>query len=283
MKTRLIACLVVLCSASPNLFAGHKGPISPVEIASDDSSAVLQLEYWGEGGAHPPHPTVVGTGFLIGREGYFVTAAHLLARYKPDSPQLTATTHQRDKNGIGVWFDIVEIDREHDLALCKLKGFRPFKEPNGGVRPKLSYRPITSLRISEVSAMAGEPIAIVGYPLGSFASPIIQTGNIGATDAMLETVPNFPAGREDLLIVSVAGNHGDSGCPVISLTTGDVIGMLIQYVPTPLVSVGPGESRQEVLQQSGLMVAIPARWITQILTRHSVANVAIVLKEDLVM
>jgi hypothetical protein len=274
---------MVLGSAGPSLFAGHKGQISPIEIASKDSSAVVQLEYWGEGSTRPPHPTVVGTGFLIGREGYFVTAAHVLARYKPNSPQLTATTHQRDKNGIGVWFDVIEMDRGRDLALCKLKGFAPFKEPNGGVRPKSTYRPITSLRISEGSAIAGEPIAIVGYPLGSFASPVIQTGNIGATDAMLETVPNFPAGRRDLLIVSVAGNHGDSGCPVISLITGDVIGMLIQYVPAPLESVGQRDSRQEVLQQSGLMVAVPAQWMIQMLTRHSVSNVAIELKEDLVM
>lgn len=283
MMTRLVACLMVLGLAGPNLYASHKGQISPVEIASEDSSAVLQLEYWGEAGTHPPHPIVVGTGFLIGREGYFVTAAHVLARYKPNSPQLTATTHQRDKNGIGVWFDVIEMDRERDLALCKLKGFAPFKEPNGGTRPKSTYRPITSLKISEGSAIAGEPIAIVGYPLGSFASPVIQTGNIGATDAMLETVPNFPVGRRDLLIVSVAGNHGDSGCPVISLTTGDVVGMLIQYVPAPLESTGRGDSHQEVLQQSGLMVAVPAQWMIQMLTRHSVSNVAIELKEDLVM
>ena len=283
MKTRLVACIMVLCSAGPSLLAAHKDQISPMEIASNDSSAVVQLEYWGEGGTHPPHPTVVGTGFLIGREGYFVTAAHLLARYKANSAQLTATTHQRDKNGIGVWFDVVEIDRGRDLALCKLKGFAPYKEPSGGTRPKLSYRPITSLKVSEDMALAGEPIAILGYPLGSFASPVIQTGNIGATDAMLETVPNFPGGRKDLLIVSVSGNHGDSGCPVISLITGDVIGMLIQYVPAPVLSVGQGDARQEFPQQSGLMVAVPAQWIIEMLTRHSVANVAIVLKEDLVM
>jgi hypothetical protein len=226
---------------------------------------------------------VDGSGFLVGREGYFITAAHVLARYKASSGQQTATIHQRDRNGTGIWFDVVEIDQEHDIALCKLIGFKPMKEPSGGTRPKASYRPITSLEISRESAVAGEPIAIVGYPLGSFASPVIQVGNIGATDAMLDVVPSFPAGRRDLLIVSVSGNHGDSGCPVISLLTGRVVGMIIQYVPAPLLSVGQGLLRQDIPQQSGLMIAVPAQWVIQMLTRHGVANTAIAPREHLVM
>ena len=54
---------------------------------------------------------------------------------------------------------------------------------------------------------------------------------------MLDAVPNLQAGRKDLLIVSVSGNHGNSGCPVISLLTGRVAGMIVQYVPAPLLSV----------------------------------------------
>ena len=283
MRSRISRCLVLLCLAGPSLSAKHNCQISPVQIASNDSSAVLQLAYWGENGHDPAAFNVDGSGFLVGREGYFITAAHVLARYKASSAQLTVTIHQRDKNGIGVWFDVIEIDREHDLALCKLKGFKPMKEPSIGPIPKASYRPITSLKISGESAMAGEPIAIIGYPLGSFASPVIQIGNIGATDAMLDAVPNFPAGRKDLLIVSVSGNHGNSGCPVISLLTGRVAGMIVQYVPAPLLSVGQGPLRQDIPQQSGLMVAVPAQWITQMLTRHGVANTAIALKEHLVM
>ena len=281
MMKRIVVCLVVLWLVSPSLLAKQNKRISPIQIASDDSPAVLQLVYWGENGQDPGAFNVDGTGFLVGREGYFITAAHV--RYKASSGQLTATIHQRDKNGSGLWFDVVEIDSEHDLALCKLKAFNPMKEPRNSPRPKASYHPVTSLVISTESALAGEPIAIIGYPLGSFASPIIQIGNIGATDAILASVPNFPAGRHDLLIVSVAGNHGDSGCPVISLETGNVVGMIIQYVPAPLLSIGQGPLRQDVPQQSGLMVAVPAQWITQIMSRHSVSNTGIAPKEHLVM
>jgi hypothetical protein len=59
--------------------------------------------------------------------------------------------------------------------------------------------------------------------------------------------------------------------------------MIIQYVPAPLLSIGQGPLRQDVPQQSGLMVAVPAQWITQIMSRHSVSNTGIAPKEHLVM
>jgi len=278
---RVLVAFTFFCLVATLLSAKNRDPISSVQIARDDSSAVLQIVYWGEGNS--VEFNVDGTGFLVGREGYFITAAHVLTRYKAGTARLTAILRERNKGGSGLWFDVIEVDKEHDLALCKLKGLLLTKEPKGGSRPEETYRDVTSLAVSDKSALAGEPIVIAGFPLGSFASPVIQIGNVGATDAMLAAVPNFPAGRRDLLIVSVAGNHGDSGCPVISLLTGKVVGMIIQYVPAPLLSVGEGQSRQDVPQQSGLMVAVPARWITEMLARHGVANIPIAAKEHLVM
>jgi S1-C subfamily serine protease len=210
-----------------------------------------------------------------------LTAAHVLRRYKPKSGQLTATFHQRDKNGAGLWFDIVEIEENRDLALCKIENFSVAKEPPrkpDAKRPWSSYRQVTSLEVSKTLPSPGELIAIIGYPLGSFASPVVQMGNIGATDALLNVVPPFPAGRCDLLIVSASGNHGDSGCPVISLRTGEVLGVIDQYVPAPLLTV----NGQAIPQQSGLMVALPSQWVLDILNRHHVKMAPITFKEDMV-
>ncbi|HTR24437.1 MAG TPA: serine protease [Terriglobales bacterium] len=276
-RLRWLLAIMLLSSANPWLCGKDREPISSIQIAKDDSSAVVQLTYWGESGHHPDAFNVDGTGFLIGREGYFITAAHVLTRYKEGTAQLTATIHQRDRSGSGMWFDVVEVDKEHDLALCKISGFSVMEEPKGGPRRRESFRDVTSLAISENSAVAGEPIAIIGFPLGAVASPVIQVGNIGATDAMLDAVPIFPAGRRDLLIVSVSANHGNSGCPVISLLTGHVLGMIVQYVPAPLLPAA------NIQQQSGLMVAVPAKWISDMLTRHKVANRPIEAKEHLVM
>jgi len=260
-----------------------KGQLSLVQVAADDSPAIVQITYWGEDGQNPAAFTVVGTGFLVGRGGYFVTAAHVLEHYKSNSGQLSATLHQRDKNGSGRWFDVVERDSEHDLALCKLVAFQTQKEGPPGPRPPSTFVPAASLAISEGPPEVGELFAMIGYPLGSFASPIVQFGNVAATDAILDAVPNFPAGRHELLIVSVAGNHGNSGCPIISLESGAVLGVIIQYVPAPLLSMTDGRTQQNVPQQSGLMVAVPAKWVLQLLARHGIANAPISPKEKLVM
>src|SRR5258708_6092879 len=87
---------------------------------AESSTATIQLTYWGELGQSPDRFNVDGTGFLVGREGTFVTAAHVLGRYRPKSAQMTVVIHQRDKNGSGLWFDVIETDKDHDLALCQI-------------------------------------------------------------------------------------------------------------------------------------------------------------------
>lgn len=283
MKQARLLFVIVFLLATCRVQAKTKGEMSLVQVASDDSPAILQMAYWGQNGSDPNSFNVDGTGFLVGRDGYFITAAHVLERYKASTGQLTAVIHQRDGSGSGLWFEVIEKDREHDLALCKLLGFKPTNEPSGGPRPKLTFRPVTSLAVSAEPAKAGELIAMIGFPLGSFVSPIVQIGNIAATDAMLESVPNFPAGKHELLIVSAAGNHGNSGCPVISLETGKTLGMIIQYVPAPLLSMRDSQGEREVPQQSGLMVAVPAKWILQLLDRHGISNIPLAPGEHLVM
>ena len=216
-----------------------------------------------------PEPVNVdGTGFLIGREGYFITAAHVLQRYDAQTHRLTAVIHQRKYGGAGMWFDVVEKDEKHDIALCKILYFSSMKEPKGKLlngRAPETFSPFVSLPITSDAPVPGQEIALLGFPLGSWASPVIQGGNVGATNAMLDAVQQFPVGRSELLILSVSGNHGDSGGRVVDTYKGKVVGMVIQYVPAPLV--------QGVSQQSGLMVAIPAvsgsRISSNVITSHT--------------
>lgn len=97
-----VICAIGLCLGCQFVYAKQRAQISPVQVAKDDSPAVLQIVYLGENGQHPEDFNVDGTGFLVGRDGYFITAAHVLARYKASTAQLTATMHQRDKSGGGL-------------------------------------------------------------------------------------------------------------------------------------------------------------------------------------
>jgi hypothetical protein len=166
MKQTVLWCVVVL-SAALATHAKQRQGLDPVQLAADMTPAILQVTYWGENGRDPATFNVEGTAFLVGRDGYFVTAAHVLERHKAKTSQLTVTIHQRDKNSVGMWFDEIEVDRDHDIALCRITGFTPRKEPKEGPIPKSAYKPITSLTISSESAKPAEAIEMIGYPLGT--------------------------------------------------------------------------------------------------------------------
>lgn len=70
---------------------------------------------------------------------------------------------------------------------------------------------------------------------------------------------------------------------MISLETGQILGMIIEFVPAPLLSMTDGKSRQEIPQQFGLMVAVPAQWILQMLDRHHISNTPLMRREHFVM
>jgi S1-C subfamily serine protease len=178
---------------------------------------------------------------------------------------------QRDGNGIGARFDVVEKDKAHDLALCKIKDVTAKKSD----LDKPTDHPITALDVSSETIQQGQFIAIEGFPLGSW-NPTLQLGTIAAT----ETVnPNesegVPAGQKELIQVSVSGNMGNSGSPVISLRTGKVI---VQAVPSPLWSA----QAVPIKQNSGIMLAVPALWIHDLLTRNHVSSLEHKAKERLV-
>jgi S1-C subfamily serine protease len=202
--------------------------------AHDVEYAVIPLMYWGSHGHEPEKAGVVGTGFLINEDGYFVTAAHVLALYESDSAQLTATIRQKDGNGGGRWFDVIDKDESRDLALCKIKGFTPhFPKAMVADHPD-SQTPFASLQVSDGTVQTGQFVVLAGFPLGSW-NPTIQLGTIAAVKTVSPLAGRVPAGQRELLQISVSGNKGNSGSPVISLDSGKVVGVIVQAVPAPAV------------------------------------------------
>ncbi len=191
-------------------------------VAHNVEFAVLPVWYTQSGSGNQFSMQVVGTAFLVTPDGYFVTAAHVLQDYKPKSAQMTVGLRQRSGSGSGIWFDLIEKDEAHDLALCRTAIPLKFieRKDNPGTE-----QPIASLSVSTTQPIAGEFIAIAGFPLGSW-SPAFQFGTVAAITTTNPNVGRVPAGQRELLQISAAGNKGNSGSPVVELDTGEVIGVI---------------------------------------------------------
>jgi S1-C subfamily serine protease len=164
-----------------------------------------------------------------------------------------------------MWFDVIEKDEAHDLALCQIKNFQVNRPDKKNHKPTIW--PISTLDVSSETLQQGQFIAIVGFPLGSW-NGAVQIGTIAATHTVNPNGQRVPAGQRELVQISVSGNRGNSGGPVLSLKTGKVIGVVVQAVPAPLWSNQP----VPVAQNSGIMLAVPAQWVRELLERHQVKS-----------
>ncbi len=102
-----------------------------------------------------------------------------MEKYKKGTGWGTAIIHQRDGNGSGLWFQLVEEDKEHDVALYRISGGLHLLQSSQLVkeqtrRPQESLHPVTSFAVADRVITPGEPIALLGFPLGAFVTPVRQ-------------------------------------------------------------------------------------------------------------
>jgi len=234
-------------------------------VAKDASNAVANISVWPKPDKDAPFGTV-GTAFFINDDGYFVTANHVLD-LPPDAGYLTVTIRQTDGGGAGLWFDIIERDGGHDVALCRAKNYEAYRK-SGPVAKRYGFPGFVlgSLRLSETPPILGTIIALPGFPLGSW-NPTVQFGTLAATETINPNVSGVPKGRRFLLQVAVVANQGNSGSPVIDVNTGEVVGIVIQAIPAPLFAVSP---TVPVAQSSGIALAVPAKWAVELARKNGV-------------
>ena len=263
---RNLAFVGVLVLGIAASIAAQAGPLESalIKTAANSERAVLSVAKESD---QTHFADVVGSAFLINSDGYFVTAAHVLQPYQPIS-ELTVMIKQRDKDSAsGVHFDVVESDSQDDLALCRVRPFVARKlDPEN---PKQTRYPISTLDVSAESLQTGEFVAIVGFPLNSWDAAV-QFGNISATRTVNPNV-NSMAG---LIEISVSASGGETGGPVISLRTGKVVGVIVETLAVP--ALVPRISRVEqfptMLQTSGIVLAVPASRIRDLLERNHVTS-----------
>jgi S1-C subfamily serine protease len=278
MRKIQIVCVVVLLLS---WFESHRLTAQPkgfqelmYERTAQLTWSVLPLWCVSESSANKTG--VVGTGFFINEQGYFITAAHVAnVNHLGTIPcflQVMVRTQRGDASPR--LFDVIETDADHDLALCQIKGLLVRDEKHSpilhGAPATFTRSPFASLAIDTETPRPGELVALDGFPLGSWV-PDVQLGNVAAVLTLID-VPRTPKDGRELLQVSVNGNHGDSGGPVVDMTSGRVIGVLLEILPAPLATGGELKYDLGNYQSSGIMLAAPAKWVNALLAKHQVSS-----------
>lgn len=165
---------------------------------------------------------IIGTGFFINRDGYFLTAGHVVANWEQINlsfgpcvpaiyiPEASWSERSRTPQIKVQWFRFSDCkySRDVDVAVCK-----PILNP---FTNEVIAKVISPLRLGNAAIQAdGSPVAFTGFPLG-FHVPVTSKGYVAAY-----------AAADKKLIIDKSAWPGASGSPVYD-AEGKVIGLVIE-------------------------------------------------------
>ncbi|WP_375444368.1 serine protease [uncultured Fibrella sp.] len=260
-----------------------------------------------------------GTGFFISNEGYIATNYHVIENaYKAKTSIVIGLAMPNYINGsfrlIGHFLHvngtIAAIDSIHDIAILKLR-VNPFKEKlpfntlDGKKRTFMYGLP----KFSKYDLSEGLAIFALGYPLNE-PTFITNSGIISSTFGKYQYKDFWPANfkgdgdfsfdrsayyfDDSAYYADMQINHGNSGGPVFSTTSGEIIGVAVAFKPAQperilintandeyknLLQLYKSSSNPEIKQliesivnletfsesNSGLSVIIPIRFVFDLL------------------
>lgn len=256
------------------------------------------------GAALPPQlqsTYTLGSGFLISRDGYVVTARHVVQSFRSITVQgqkilvvgFASLNFENYKSGNSrissrsnfrfITCEIADEDIRHDLALLKLDrdAFKSEMIVATTPKEKFGFPQRVAILSSEVRPRDGEAIAISGYPLSQTVL-VTTSGTLASSWPEDERPMDMSPGASfsmpdvsDYYIGDVRANFGNSGGPVYSIDQGKVIGLCDAYDPTP-VTYGDGNHEAVVIENrpltvnSGLSIIIPVGYVIDLLKKNKV-------------
>lgn len=182
-------------------------------------------------------PTPSGTGFFISKDGYLITAHHVVSTIKiGESIDIERPSQTFFELVQGV--ELIEVWPQYDLALLKAnfemnKNKDSFKDKNGF--------PFIEIDLSDQEEAA--PIYSFGYPLmeselSSFGDVAVGFTKIPSriTSAIISsTNENFSpiqsSANPKFYVIDKALNYGNSGGPIVSVETGKVFSVCTRFQP----------------------------------------------------
>lgn len=198
-----------------------------------------------------------GTGFVVGNGSYVVTNHHVVPdNLGEEANAVLAVFSGRGDRVRGYPAEVVRSDKEHDLAVLKIKQSLP----------ALSLAPDRDVREGEEVIFTGFPIGMVlgMYPVThraivSAVTPIV----IPASSARQLTAAQIRRMKTPFNIyqLDAVAYPGNSGSPVYDPVSGQVLGVINSVFVK-------GTKEAALSNPSGIAYAIPARYVAELLPRE---------------
>jgi serine protease Do len=189
-------------------------------------------------------PSPKGTGFFISKDGWFVTAAHVIhdangaVRSDVGGAFLTKEAPAGEAPKWLQWPSVEFVDQATDIALLKLDFDR-----NSSVELLKSLAGFPCLTVSTRPLQEGEPVYAFGYPLPvvelverpeitiglTFIAPRVTSAIVASN---IEHHGGFMTSTDPIkYVLDKALNYGNSGGPIIAAETGHVHAVCTRFQP----------------------------------------------------
>lgn len=192
---------------------------APSEDASIDG-ALCQIVYQVD---HDPTPLgyrylFYGNGFFINRDGYVLTAAHVLSELKGGQPYLLLRGNSGPPRFVEA--DVVAVDGDHDVAILHATP-NPFSND-----ADLSFLSLAGGTLRQGQTVVAEALRPTTPRYSYTGEPIIEQRSTGAVvDFEFSQLENAGADTE-LFVFSHPVQPGQSGAAVISAESHAVVGLV---------------------------------------------------------
>jgi S1-C subfamily serine protease len=281
MRPFLCTTLCLLATVNPATAQNSSSTKNLAEMIQQVRNCIVRIE------VDFPNDTSTGTGFFVNTDGMVVTAMHVIyplgKAHPPDRIRAEVRIPTYQNEGLTIltgWrdytSDVLATDDAHDIALLKPAHEQPFPEIGMIQTPtrRITVKPLVA-KLDPHRLRDGEPVFTSGYPL-DLAILITTSGFIASSDPM--TYDHATRSVADIYWADLHVNPGNSGGPLFSLESGDVIGMVVALRAAP-VSFGDGTPNQAngiaqvtnpltvhpLVSNSGLSIVLSSRHIVEFL------------------
>jgi len=197
--------------------ASRKTPITRVAKKTRDAVVAIKVKQIGR------KQCIGGAGFIIHKDGYILTNAHIVRSIE----QLSVILSDSTESAATIEF----ADEDTDVAVIKIK----------------SERELKALKlVGAQDLMPGETVITIGHPLGLMFS--LSVGVVAGLDREVES----QQGRsfKDRIQIDASINTGNSGGPLMNIN-GDVVGMIVSVAEDAkgIAFAVPSETIKKVLSE----------------------------------